>query len=57
MSTEQIPDFQVVECFDSVINKCIAKERNITHKTGKLIELIWKIIEFVRNILEIEILR
>jgi ethanolamine utilization cobalamin adenosyltransferase len=57
MSTEQIPDFQVVECFDSVINKCIAKERKITHKTGKLIELIWKIIEFVRNILEIEILR
>ncbi|CAF1430099.1 unnamed protein product [Adineta ricciae] len=47
MSADQIPDFQVVECFDLMVNKCIAKERKIGKQTGKLIEFIWKIIELV----------
>ncbi|UJR28244.1 hypothetical protein I4U23_009494 [Adineta vaga] len=45
MSTEEIPDFQVMECFNSIISKYIAKERKIGKNKAKLFEIIFKIIE------------
>ena len=55
MSVGQIPDFQVVECFDSIVGNSIAKERQISRKTGKLIESLSKIFELVRIIFKIEL--
>ena len=49
MSTDQFPDVSIVECFDSLFDKYIVKERKIEKKKAKLFEFILKIIEFVRN--------
>lgn len=49
MSTDQFPDIPIVECFDSLFDKYIVKERKIEKKKAKLFEFILKIIEFVRN--------
>lgn len=53
MSTDTVPDIQIAQCFDFIIDRYIAKERKITRRKGQIIEIIFKLFELIRNTFEI----